>query len=138
MLCNVCVTKTYGFTLTDLDCMWLVSESSAFRENSKNIQRTPISHHSYVYTLRYLIGTISYTYLDACYIWTKVTKCIREKMTLYCCGNLVPRVFPAVVGEPLNHIHQDTKSGHDQPKVSPIAFPYHFVSNTCLFSVHLD
>ena len=34
----------------------------------------------YVYTLR-LIGPISY--LDACYIRTKVTKCIREKMTMY-------------------------------------------------------
>ena len=29
---------------------------------------------------------------------TKVTKCIREKMTLF-----------TFVGEPLNHIHQDTK-----------------------------
>ena len=34
----------------------------------------------YVYTLR-LIGTISY--LGACYIRTKVTKCIHEEMTLY-------------------------------------------------------
>ena len=34
----------------------------------------------YVYTLR-LIGPISY--LDACYIRTKVTKCIREKTTMY-------------------------------------------------------
>ena len=34
----------------------------------------------YVYTLR-LIGLISY--LGACYIRTTVTKCIREKMTLY-------------------------------------------------------
>ena len=32
-----------------------------------------------VYTLR-LIGPISY--LGACYIYTKVTKCIREKMTM--------------------------------------------------------
>ena len=49
----------------------------------------------YVYILR-LIGPISY--LGACYIRTKVTKCIREKMTL--CFH----------GYPLNHIHQDTKS----------------------------
>ena len=34
----------------------------------------------YGYTLR-LIGPISY--LGACYIRTKATKCIREKMTLY-------------------------------------------------------
>ena len=34
----------------------------------------------YVYTLR-LIGPISY--LGACYIRTKVTKCIREKRTMY-------------------------------------------------------
>ena len=34
----------------------------------------------YVYTLR-LIGTISC--LGACYIRTKVTKCIREKMTMF-------------------------------------------------------
>ena len=37
-------------------------------------------HLSYVYALR-LIGQISY--LGACYIRTKVTKCAREKMTLY-------------------------------------------------------
>ena len=35
---------------------------------------------SYVYTLR-LIRPISY--LGACYIRTKVTKCIREKMTMF-------------------------------------------------------
>ena len=35
---------------------------------------------SMVYTLR-LIGPISY--LGACYIRTKVTKCICEKITLY-------------------------------------------------------
>ena len=34
----------------------------------------------YVYTLR-LIGPLSY--LGACYIRTKVIKCIREKMTMY-------------------------------------------------------
>ena len=36
--------------------------------------------YRYVYILR-LIGPISY--LGACYIRTTVTKCIREKMTLY-------------------------------------------------------
>ena len=46
------------------------------------------------YTLR-LIGPISY--LGACYIRTKVTKCIRKKMTLH------------FVGGPSNHMHQDTK-----------------------------
>ena len=49
------------------------------------------------------IGPISY--LGACYIvysiytYTKVTKCIREKMMLY-----------TFIDKPLNHIHQDTKS----------------------------
>ena len=33
-----------------------------------------------------LIGPISY--LDACYIHTKVTKCIREKIPLYFCGRI--------------------------------------------------
>ena len=54
----------------------------------------------YVYTLR-LVGSISY--LGGCYRRTKVTKCICQKMTL----------FSAVlisVCEPLNYIHQDTKS----------------------------
>ena len=54
----------------------------------------------YVYTLR-LVGSISY--LGGCYRRTKVTKCLCQKMTL----------FSAVlisVCEPLNHIHQDTKS----------------------------
>ena len=51
---------------------------------------------SCVYTLG-LIGPISY--LGACYIRTKVTKCIPEKMSLH-----------TFVGESLNHIHQDTKS----------------------------
>ena len=37
----------------------------------------------YVYTLR-LIVPISY--LGACYIYTKVTKCIREKIPLSHCG----------------------------------------------------
>ena len=50
----------------------------------------------YVYTLR-LIRPISY--LGACYIQTKVTKCIREKITLC-----------TFMDKPLNHIHQDTKS----------------------------
>ena len=49
---------------------------------------------SYVYTLR-LIGPISY--LGACYIRTKVTKCIREKIRC------------AFMSESLNHIDQDTK-----------------------------
>ena len=49
-----------------------------------------------VYTLR-LIGPISY--LGACYIQTKVTKCIREKMTLY-----------TFMDKPLHHIRQNTKS----------------------------
>ena len=44
-----------------------------------------------------LIGPISY--LGECYIQTKVTKCIREKMTLY-----------TFMAKPLNHIHQGTKS----------------------------
>ena len=58
---------------------------------------------SYVYTLR-LIGPISY--LGACYIRTKVTKCICEKMTL-----LMYSVLSWVNREPLNHMHQlDTKS----------------------------
>ena len=55
---------------------------------------------SMVYTLR-LVGSISY--LGGCYWRTKVTKCIRQKMTL----------FSAVlisVCETLNDIHQDTKS----------------------------
>ena len=47
-------------------------------------------------TLR-LILPISY--LGACYIRTKVTQCIRDKMTLH-----------FRVCEPLNDIHQDTKS----------------------------
>ena len=34
---------------------------------------------SYVYTQRF-------RYRGACYVRTKVTKCIREKMTLYFCG----------------------------------------------------
>ena len=54
----------------------------------------------YIYTLR-LVGSISY--LGRCYRHTKVTKCICQKMTL----------FSAVlisVCEPLNHIHQNTKS----------------------------
>ena len=51
---------------------------------------------SCVYTLR-LIGPISY--LGACYIQTKVTKCIREKMTLY-----------TFMDKPLNQICQNTKS----------------------------
>ena len=46
-----------------------------------------------------LIGPISY--LGACYIRKKVTKCIREKMP-----QLIATV--AFVGELLNHIHQDT------------------------------
>ena len=53
-----------------------------------------------LYTLR-LVGSISY--LGGSYRRTKVTKCICQKMTL----------FSAVlisVCEPLNHIHQYTKS----------------------------
>ena len=53
-----------------------------------------------LYTLR-LVGSISY--LGGCYRRTKVTKCICQKMTL----------FSAVLismCEPLNYIHQDTKS----------------------------
>ena len=49
----------------------------------------------YVYTLR-LIGPISY--LDACYIHTKVTITFVRKFRC------------TIVGEPLTHIHQDTKS----------------------------
>ena len=54
----------------------------------------------YVYTL-WIVGSISY--LGGCYRRTKVTKCLCQKMTL----------FSAVlisVCEPLNYIHQDTKS----------------------------
>ena len=54
----------------------------------------------YVYTLR-LVGSISY--LGGCYRRTKVTKCICQKMTLF------SAVFISMC-EPLNHIHQDTKS----------------------------
>ena len=50
----------------------------------------------YVYTLR-LIGPISY--LGACYIRTTVTKWAFVRKWRY-----------TFVGEPLNHIHQDTKS----------------------------
>ena len=65
-----------------------------FRANNFGHTRTTLS---YVYTRR-LIGPISYP--GAGYILCKkVTKCIREKMTMY-----------FRVGEPLNHIHQNTKS----------------------------
>ena len=46
---------------------------------------------SYVYTLR-LIGPISC--LGACYIRTKVTKCVPVKMTLYFCGWIIKSHSP--------------------------------------------
>ena len=53
----------------------------------------------YVYTLR-LIGPISY--LGACYIRTKVTKCICEKMTLHFRGLTIKSHSPGYEIGPIN------------------------------------
>ena len=62
-----------------------VPNGGRIRNNASHFpdHRSPGCHLSCVYTLR-LLGPISY--LDACYIHTKVTKCIREKFPLYYCG----------------------------------------------------
>ena len=54
----------------------------------------------YVYTLRGLNGPISY--LGACYVHTKVTKCIREKMTLYFRGWTITSHSPGYEIGPIN------------------------------------
>ena len=54
----------------------------------------------YVYTLR-LIGPISY--LGAYYIRTKVTKCIREKTTMYFRGLIIKSHSSGYEIGPLNH-----------------------------------
>ena len=68
-------------------------QSMMDRRSIVNLEFAMLLLLGYGYTMQ-LIGPISY--LGACYIRTKATKCIREKMTF--------------AGEPLNHIHQDTKS----------------------------
>ena len=101
-ICNklqCCPTKLCVLALVELEpcrfsfelelCHFLLNWNFAWFEPWKICFVKPYPVHSsiypvfplrYVYTLR-LIGPISY--LGACYIRTKVTKCIREKMTMY-------------------------------------------------------
>ena len=79
-----------------------VTTTLATDVNNTNRRRGNASHaqmYQYVYTLR-LIGPISY--LGACYIHTKVTKCIRQKMTMYFRGLTIKSHSPGYEIGPIN------------------------------------